>query len=63
MGCDLAQGYYLSRPLDGTRFMSWLGAYEKTLAAGPPLPVPDPIARRRLGPAAAAHRGGRVRAA
>jgi len=48
MGCDLAQGYYLSRALDGQRFMGWLGAYEQKFAAGPPpLPVPDPLAEIR----------------
>jgi len=50
MGCDLAQGYYLSRALDGSRFMGWLGAYEQKFAAGPPrLPVPDPITEARPG--------------
>ena len=50
MGCDLAQGYYLSRALDGSRFMGWLGAYEQKFAAGPPpLPVPDPLAEIRPG--------------
>jgi len=44
MGCDLAQGFYLSRPLDGVRFMSWLGAYEDMFTTGPPtLPMPDPF--------------------
>jgi len=45
MGCDVAQGYYLSRALDGTRFMSWLGAYEEMFSNGTPrLPLPDPMA-------------------
>jgi diguanylate cyclase (GGDEF)-like protein len=41
MGCDVAQGFYLSRPLDGARFMSWLGAYEEMFSSGPRLSLPD----------------------
>jgi len=42
MGCDVAQGFYLSRPLEGARFMSWLGAYEEMFSSGPRLSLPDP---------------------
>jgi EAL domain-containing protein (putative c-di-GMP-specific phosphodiesterase class I) len=50
MGCDVAQGYYLSRPLDGARFMSWLGAYEEMFSSGAPYgPLPDPVAVDRPG--------------
>ena len=48
MGCDLAQGYYLSRALDGARFMSWLGAYEEKFSEGTPrLPLADPMAEHQ----------------
>ncbi|MEK6228350.1 MAG: EAL domain-containing protein [Actinomycetota bacterium] len=58
MGCDLAQGYYLSRPLDGARFMSWLGAYEENVLrrrAAAAAAGPDRWGKSR--PATAAHRG------
>lgn len=29
LGCDIAQGYYISRPMSGELFMEWLGAWPK----------------------------------
>ena len=32
MGCDLAQGYHIARPMPADDFFTWLADYEATLA-------------------------------
>jgi diguanylate cyclase (GGDEF)-like protein len=44
LGCDFAQGYYLSRPIAAGEFMQWLRAREKSLQQADELhhePAPD----------------------
>jgi EAL domain-containing protein (putative c-di-GMP-specific phosphodiesterase class I) len=46
LGCDYAQGYHLSKPLDAVKFARWLAAYRELFAGpgrltAPPAPVPS----------------------
>jgi len=40
MGCDLAQGYYLSRPLPADGLIAWLDAWDPDAARNQPLETP-----------------------
>jgi diguanylate cyclase (GGDEF)-like protein len=40
MGCDLAQGYYLSRPLPADGLIDWLDAWDPDAARNQPLEAP-----------------------
>ena len=46
LGCDIAQGYYLSRPLPDEQFLTWLTAYRQMFGGAMPT-LPDPLAARR----------------
>ena len=47
LGCDVAQGYYISRPLPAARFEQWLASYPalRREAFDAPLPVLEPVAK------------------
>ncbi|MCU1673590.1 MAG: bifunctional diguanylate cyclase/phosphodiesterase [Frankiales bacterium] len=39
LGCDVIQGYHLSRPLDGAALRRWISDYQRPLATVTPLPA------------------------
>ncbi len=46
LGCDVLQGYHISRPLPADRFWSWLPEWDRRLALVGPAPWPQPPVRK-----------------